>query len=154
MLKKLKGLLVNSDSRQEPTSNLMPPPAPSCHQMTSFQIKKTVDTWMEVSLLNQWSYWHCIPIGLNSYSIVNLVSISFIRLFSLLPYNKIKHQHVIPVLEGVEETCPKTHDFFHLKLRITNHYNLSFDFMWPFLAVDWSPSNSQVLLGQPALKDF
>jgi len=41
-----------------------------------------------------------------------------------------------------------------LKAKITNRYNYTFSFVRPFLAIDRSHSNSQVLLGRPALKDF
>ena len=39
-------------------------------------------------------------------------------------------------------------------MTITDQYNHSFPFIQPFLAVDRNPSDSQVLLGRPALKDF
>ena len=39
-------------------------------------------------------------------------------------------------------------------MTIVDRYNRSFDFVRPFLAVDRSPKDSQVLLGRPALKDF
>ena len=85
---------------------------------------------------------------------VDLISISFVKSLGLSPCNKSKHQHIVPVLEGVGETHPQTYGFFHLRLTITDRFNRLFDFIRPFLAVDRSPSDSQVLLGQPALKDF
>ena len=85
---------------------------------------------------------------------VDLVSISFVKSLGLSPCTKLKHRHVVPVLEGVGETCPQTYGFFHLRLTITDRFNRSFDFVRPFLAVDRSPRDSQVLLGRPALKDF
>jgi hypothetical protein len=85
---------------------------------------------------------------------VDLVSISFVRSLNLSPCKKRKHQHVVPVLEGVGETRPKTYGFYHLRLTITDRFNRCFTFIRPFLAVDRNPSDSQVLLGRPALKDF
>ena len=85
---------------------------------------------------------------------VNLVSISFVKSLGLSPCTKASHQHVIPELEGVGQTSPKTYGFFHLKACISDRYNRSFSFVRPFLAVDRSHRDSQVLLGRPALKDF
>ena len=85
---------------------------------------------------------------------VDPVSISFVRSLNLSPCKKRKHQHVVPVLEGVGETRPKTYGFYHLRLTITDRFNRCFTFIHPFLAVDRNPSDSQVLLGRPALKDF
>ena len=117
------------------------------HEMTSFQIEQTIDTWAEVSAPHQTSQSLHIPIGLDSYSMVDLVSISFAKSLGLSPCTKTKHQHVIPVLEGVGETYPQTYGFFHLQLTIMDHFNRSFNFIRPFLAVDCSPHDSQVLLG-------
>src|SRR5438045_6914460 len=109
--------------------------------------------WSEFLPLNQWSCCCHIPVGLDSYSMVDLISISFIQSFSLSPCRSKKHQHVVPTLEGVGQTCPQTYGFFHLKMAITDHFNQSFSFIQPFLAVDRGPQDSQVLLGWPALKD-
>ena len=146
MSKKLTGLPVNSDPGQEPTSASSSSPP---YQTTSFQIKKTIDTWVEVSPLNQWSCHHHIPVGLDSYSMVDLISISFIKLFGLSPCMNKKHQHVVPALEGVGQMHPQTYGFFHLKITITDCFNCSLSFIWPFLAVDQGPQDSQVLLGRP-----
>ena len=146
--KKLRGLLVGHNLEWEPT------PSPICHETTSFRIKKTIDTWAEVSAPCQTSCSLRIPVGLDSYSMVDLVSISFVKSLGLSPCTKSKHQHMVPVLEGVGETCPQTYGFFHLRLTITDQFNRSFDFVRPFLAVDRNPRDSQVLLGRPALKDF
>src|SRR5437667_11045384 len=85
---------------------------------------------------------------------VDLVSISLVKSFGLKPCACIKHQHVVPQLEGVGQTSPKTYGFYHLKALITDRFNRSFSFVRPFLAVDRGPRDSQVLLGRPALKDF
>src|SRR5438046_2192887 len=85
---------------------------------------------------------------------VDLVSISLIKLLGLSPCTKSKHQHITPILEGVGETKPKTYGFYHLKLRITDRWNHSLQFIRPFLAVDRNAADSQVLLSRPTLKDF
>ena len=85
---------------------------------------------------------------------VDLVSISFVRSLGIFPCDKIKHQHVVPQLEGIGGSHPKTYGFYHLRMTITDRYNRSFDFVRPFLAIDRDPKDSQVLLGRPALKDF
>ena len=85
---------------------------------------------------------------------IDLVSISFVKSFGLIPCTKPKHRHNVPTLEGVGETNPQTYGFYHLRLSITDRFNHTFDFTRPFLAIDRNPRDSQVLLGQPALQDF
>src|SRR5436190_11950398 len=126
------------------------------HQTNKFRIEKTVDTWADVSpsSVSSPNQYHYIPIGLDSYSMVDLVSISFVKSLGLSPCTRPKHQHVEPVLEGVGQTQPKTYGFFHLRLHITDHWNHSLVFIHPFLAVDCNTCDSQILLGRPLLKDF
>ena len=85
---------------------------------------------------------------------VDLVSISFVKSLGLSPCTRPKHQHVEPALEGVGQIQPKTYGFYHLRLRITDRWNQSLEFIRPFLAVDRNARDSQVLLGRPTLKDF
>jgi len=127
---------------------------PVAHETNFFRIEKAIDTWAEVSAPCQTSQSLRIPVGLDSYSMVDLVSISFVKSLGLSPCTKSKHRHVIPILEGVGETYPQTYGFFHLQLKIVDRFNHSFDFIRPFLAVDHNSNDSQVLLGRPALKDF
>ena len=124
------------------------------YETTKFRIENTLDTWAEVSPSNRMHSSHRIPVGLDSYSMVDLVSISFVRSLGLSPCTRKSHQHIIPILEGVGQTSPRTHGFFHLKLTIIDCFNRSFTFIRPFLAVDRDAKDSQVLLGRPALKDF
>ena len=65
---------------------------------------------------------------------VDLVSVSFVKSLGLKPY--IKHQYVAPILEGVRETYPLTYSFFYLRITLTNCFNRSFDYIYPFLAID------------------
>src|SRR5215471_11655333 len=127
---------------------------PTHHETPIFRIERTIDTWAEISAPGQWSSRRRIPVGLDSYSMVDLVSISFVKSLGLSPCTKSKHQHVVPALEGIGETRPPTYGFYHLRLTITDRFDRSFDFIRPFLAVDRNPRDSQVLLGRPALKDF
>ena len=143
--KKRLGLPVSIDPDLEPS-------ATTYHHTSDFRIEKTVDTWAEVSPSHQWSKRRRIPVGLDSYSMVDLVSISFVRSLGLEPCRK--HQHTAPSLEGVGETHPKTYGFFHLRMTLIDRFNRSFDCIRPFLAVDRDARDSQVLLGRPALKDF
>ena len=126
----------------------------SPHGTDNFRTESTIDTWAEVSASCQWSHRRRIPVGLDTYSMVDLVSISFVQSLGMTPCSKPKHQHVAPPLEGVGRSHPKTYGFYHLRMTITDRYNRSFDFVRPFLAVDRNPEDSQVLLGRPALKDF
>jgi reverse transcriptase-like protein len=145
MPKKLSGL---------PTKDPRPEPTLLRHKTTEFRIEKTIDTWAEVSPPHQKLHCRRVPVGLDSYSMVDLVSISFVKSFGLSPCTKSKHQHTLPALEGVGGISPKTYGFFHLRLTITDRFGRTFDFIRPFLAVDRNPKDSQVLLGRPALKDF
>ena len=95
MTKKLEGLPAKIDPGQKPTV-----------QIDQFRIEKTIDTWADVSPssasgLNQYRY---IPVRLDSYSMVDLVSISLVKSLGLSPCTKSKHQHITPILEGVGET--------------------------------------------------
>ena len=98
--------------------------------------------------------YHYIPVGLDSYLMVDLISISFVKSLGLSPCTRPKHQHVEPALEGVGQIQPKTYGFYHLRLHITDHWNQSLEFICPFLAVNHNTQDSQVLLGRPTLKDF
>ena len=85
---------------------------------------------------------------------IDLVSISFVKSLGLSSCDKKKHQHKEPMVEGIGRMKAKTYGFFHLRLCITDQWNQSIRFIRPFLAVDRSSRNSQVLLGRPALKDL
>ena len=85
---------------------------------------------------------------------IDLVSLSFVQSLGLSPCKRAKHQHEKPLVEGIGRMEAKTYDFYHLKLCITDRWNRSARFIRPFLAVDRSPRDSQVLLGRPALKDL
>jgi hypothetical protein len=85
---------------------------------------------------------------------VDLVSISFVKLLGLSPCNKKKHQHKEAIMEGIGRNKVKTYSFFHLRLCMTDQWNCSIQFTRPFLGVDRGPHDSQVLLGRPTLKDL
>src|SRR5438045_5954209 len=98
-MKKLEGLPAKIDLGQKPTI-----------QIDQFWIEKTIDTWADVSPSsvsgpNQYRY---IPVGLDSYLMVDLVSISLIKSLGLSPCTKSKHQHITPILEGVGEDRKST----------------------------------------------
>jgi hypothetical protein len=121
-----------------------------------FRIVKPIDTWAEVSPpatcdLNQ---HHRIPVGLDSYSMVDIISILFVRSLILSPCNKKKYQHEEPEVEGIGRMKAKTYGFFHLRLCIIDRWYRSTRFICSFLVVDRDPRDSQVLLGRPALKDL
>ena len=85
---------------------------------------------------------------------IDLISISFVKSLGLSPCNKEKHQHKELAVEGIGRMEAKTHGFYHLKLYMTDRWNRSIQFIRPFLAVDRSPRDSQILLGRPTLKEF
>jgi hypothetical protein len=97
---------------------------------------------------------HHIPVGLDSYSMIDLVSISFAELLGLSPCDKKKHQHEEPIVEGIGQIKPRTYGFYHLRLFLTDRWGRLVSFIRPFLAIERSPGDSQVLLGRPTLKDL
>ena len=145
MTKKLKGVPVRVDLGLELT-----------FKTEEFWIVKPVDTWVEVSLSTTCisdQYRH-IPVVLDSYSMVDLVSISFIKSLGMSPCNKRKHQHRKLMVKGISRMESRTYRFFHLRLCISDQWNCSIQFTRPFLAVNCGSHNSQVLLGRPMLKDL
>ena len=106
------------------------------HETDDFRIKKTINIWCKVSPLNQWSRRRRIPVGLDSYSMVDLISCSFVKSFGLEPCIQPSYQHKIPILEGVGETRPLTYGFFHLRITLIDYFGCSFSYIRPFLAID------------------
>ena len=83
---------------------------------------------------------------------LDLVSISLA--FGITPCDKKKYRHEELMVEGIGRKKAKTYDFYHLKLCMTDRWNHSVQCIRPFLAVDRSPRDSQVLLGRPVLKNL
>ena len=137
MLKKLAEFSVRCDSESESTFT---------HKINTFQIKKIIDMWADVLLLCQRFHSCCISVSLDSYSMIDLVLISFVKFFDLTLCTKLKHQHVISMLEEMSKTKLQIYNFYHLNLSITDCFNHIFDFTCFFLAVDWNFRNSQILL--------
>ena len=145
--KKLNRLSVKCDLKWESSTIFT-------HRINIFQIEKVIDTWVKVSLSCQ-KFCSChILVRLDSYSMIDLVSIFFVKFFDLIFCTKLKHHHVVSMLEEVDETNLKIYDFYHLRLSITDCFNHTFNFTCLFLAVDQNPRDSQVLLDWPALQDF
>src|SRR5438034_10331491 len=92
------------------------------HETDKFQIKKTVDMWVEVSsssALDQDQHCH-ILIELNSYSMIDLVSISFVEALDLSLCTRKKHQHIVSNLERVSEISSVIYRIYHLQLHIVD----------------------------------
>ena len=91
----------------------MPDPGQEPHETDIFRIEKTVDTWADVapSSASSPNQHRHILVGLDTYSIVDLVSISFVKSLGLSPCSRSKHQHTVPDLEGVGRTGQKRMDF-------------------------------------------
>ena len=67
---------------------------------------------------------------------------------------KRDHHHVEPVVQGVGDIVTPTFGIYHLKVTIKDRYNTPLIFTRPFLAVEHTPTDSQILLGRPSLKEF
>jgi hypothetical protein len=121
-----------------------------------FRIVKPIDTWAEVSpsTTSNPNQHHHIPVGLDIYLMVDLVSFSLVQSLGIAPCNKKKHQHEELMVEGIRKKKAKTYGFHHLKLCMVDQWNCSVQCICPFLAVDHGSRDSQVFLGRPALKDL
>ena len=124
------------------------------HRINTFQIEKVIDTWVKVSLSCQKFHSCCIFVRLDFYSMIDLVSIFFVKFFDLIFCTKLKHHYIISTLKKVNETNSKIYSFYYLRLSITDCFNHTFDFTCLFLAVDQNSRNSQVLLDWSVLWDF
>ena len=92
-----------------------------------FRIAKPIDTWAEVSPPttsnpNQYCY---IPVGLDTYSMVDLMSFSLAQSLGITPCDKKKHRHKEPIVEGIGRKKAKTYGFYHLKLCMMDWWNHS-----------------------------
>ena len=146
MLKKLVRFLM-IDLKQKSTS---------LHKTDEFQIEKIIDMWAEVfSLFTQSQDQHChVFIELDSYFMIDLVFILFIKFLDLFSCTKKKHQHIVSNLKNVSEISSVTYEIYHLWLCIMNQWNHFLEFIQSFIVVDCNSQNSQVLLDRSALKDF
>ena len=128
MLKKLAGLPIRYDLGPEPTT--------FTHKINAFRIEKVINTWAEVSSPCQKSHSCYISISLDFYLMIDLISISFIKFFDLIPCTKLKHQHIVPTLKDIDEINPQIYNFYHLRLFIINCFNYIFNFTCSFLAIN------------------
>ena len=94
-------------------------------------------------MLDSEQYYY-ISVELDSYSMVDLVFISFVKSLELTLCMKLKHSHVELLLKGIGQNSTKTYSFFHLQLCVTDHWNHSLDFIHLFLAVDRDIMDSKV----------
>ena len=147
MLKKLNELSVKCDLRWKSSTTFT-------LRINTFWIKKVIDMWAEVSLLCQKSHSCHILVELDSYLMIDLVSIFFVKFFDLILCTKLKHHHVISTLKEVSKMNLKIYNFYYLRLSITDCFNHIFDFTCLFLAVDQNSRDSQVLLDWSVLWDF
>ena len=126
------------------------------HETDEFQIEKTVDMWVKVfssSVLDQNQHHH-ISVELDSYFMMNLVSISFIKSLDIFFCMWKKHQHIVLNLENVGEISSAIYKIYHLQLYIMNQWNHFLKFIWFFIAVDCNAQDSQILLDRLVLKNF
>ena len=126
------------------------------HKTDKFWIEKIIDMWAEVSpssALGQDQHCH-VSVELDFYSMIDLVSISFVKSLDLSPCTKKKHWHVVSNLESVDEISSVIYEIYHLQLCIMNWWNHLLKFIWSFIAVDCNLQNNQILLDKSVLKNF
>ena len=147
MFKKLVRLLVKIDLKQKSIS---------LHETNEFWIERTVDTWAEVFSLSALcqNQHHHILIELDSYFMMNLVSISFIKSLNISLCTWKKHQHIVFNFKNVSEISSAIYRIYHLQLHIMNQWNYFLEFIWFFVAIDHNTQDSQILLDRSVLKNF
>jgi hypothetical protein len=72
---------------------------------------KAFKTWGELHA-NQQSYH--VSIGIDSYAELDFISLDFVCLLGLEPYQKRHHNHHIPHIEAAGCSSLKTHGVYHL----------------------------------------
>ena len=146
MLKKLIEFLVKNSEQK----------SIFLHETDEFQIKKTVDTWTEISssfTLNQNQHYH-IFIELDFYFMMNLVFISFIKFLNIFFCSWKKHWHIVLNFKNVSEISSAIYKIYHLWLCIMNQWNHFLEFIQSFITVDCNVQDSQILLDKSILKNF
>ena len=128
----------------------------SLHETDEFWIEKIINIWVKVFSSSVWSQdqHYYVLVELDSYSMIDLVSILFIKSLDLSFCMKKKHQHIVSNLKNVNEISSVTYEIYHLQLCIMNQWNHSLEFIQSFIAVDHNFQNNQILLDRLMLKDF
>ena len=146
----------NSQKLVELSAETDPGQKPTFHQTDKFRIENTVNTWAEISPSSvSDSDQHChISVELDFYSMIDLVSVSFVKFLGLSLCTKIRHHHVESTLKEISQIQLKIYEFYHLRLHIMNHWNHFLEFIYFFLTVDHNFSDSQILLERSMLKNF
>jgi hypothetical protein len=87
---------------------------------------KAFETWGELHA-NQQS--HHVSIGMDSYAELDFISLDFVCLLGLEPYQKHCHNHHIPHIEAAGCSSLKTHGVYHLHGTLTDCWGYQFSFI-------------------------
>jgi len=120
-----------------------------------FHIFCTLKKWRTMFLC--WLLWikhYYILIELDSYFMIDLVFILFVKSLDIFLCLQKKHWHIVLNLEDVSETSSVIYEIYHLQLCIVNQWNYSLEFIQSFIVVDHNTQDSQILLDRSVLKDF
>ena len=109
-------------------------------------------TWGEVG--NSRNKQGRVCFAMDSYAVMDLVSIDFMLSLGLKSCNKKKHNHKIPILEAAGRQSLTTYRIYHLRCSITDRTGRQFSFTRPFVAIDRDPTDAPILLGRPALTAY
>jgi len=112
--------------------------------------------WAEVSFFSASSsnQHYYISIELDSYFMIDLVSISFIKFLDIFFCMRKKYQHIILNLEDMSEINSIVYKIHYLKLCIADQWNHLLEFIQLFVIVDCNAQDSQILLDRSVLKNF
>ena len=114
---------------------------------TSIRVTQALTTHGIVSPLS-----HAIPIkvGINTHIEVDLVDINLVQQLGLKP---CRNRNLL-ILRAINQQNLHTYRAYNLRLELTDAYGIRRTTLQPYLAIDYNPNDSQVLLGMTALNEL
>ena len=113
----------------------------------SIRVIQALTTYRIISLLS-----HAIPIkvGIDTHIEVDLVDIKLVQQLGLKPCRNRN----LPILRAINQQNLHTYGAYNLRLELIDAYGVSKTTLHLYLAIDYNPSDSQLLLGMIALNEL
>ncbi len=95
---------------------------------------------------------HAVPVlvGIDTHAEVDLVDIKLVQQLGLKPCRNKN----LPILQAVNQQDVHTYGVYNIRLGLTDSYGTSRTTLRPYIAIDRSPGDSQILLGMTALNEL
>ena len=95
---------------------------------------------------------HAIPIrvGIDTHVEVDLVDIKLVQQLGLKPCRNKN----LPILRAINQQNLHTYGAYNLRLEFIDTYGIKRTTLQPYLAINYDPNDSQVLLGMTALNEL